>query len=507
MNRLRPVAVFLSLGALAALGYVPFGSDGDAQANASAGFKFANITQQAGFVSLRDLGGHGVQAADVTGDGFDDIYVTNIADPHQDRRELFFVNRGDGTFREQAIEAGIEDDGFFEGEGEESHAAVFADFDNDGDYDLFNAHTWTNRDRIYRNDGGGRFVDLTESAGIQIVEKDSRGVAAGDINGDGRVDIVLSAWEGRPQVAYINRGSFHFLRRDNLGIDKRELSNQGIMLTDYDADGDLDFASTGWFALDLPLGPIALYQNRGTGVFTEVTAESGITFKENVPGNGWAFGDVDNDGDLDALVVGQDKAKLYLNAEGGRFQFAQDFSRGHFTAGLGDLDHDGDLDIYFAGNQAIFENNGKGFFKRVPVAGLTGVGANPRAVSLVDIDNDGDLDFAVASKRGPNTMFRNNLNDDNWLQVELRSPRGEAGAFGARVYVYDAGHLNDPKHLKGLREAQSANGYCAQNSPVLHFGLKAGTSYDLKVRFLDGTTVTRPGVQTTQRILVDGRNP
>ena len=132
MNRLRPVAVFLSLGALVALGYTAFGSEG-AQAEASAGFKFANITHQAGFVSLRNLGGHGVQAADVTGDGLDDIYVTNIADPHQDRRELFFVNRGDATFREQAIEAGIEDDGFFAGEGEESHAAAFADIDNDGD--------------------------------------------------------------------------------------------------------------------------------------------------------------------------------------------------------------------------------------------------------------------------------------------------------------------------------------------------------------------------------------
>jgi hypothetical protein len=496
----------VSLGALAAAGYALSGRAA-VEAQSSAGFRFANITNQAGFVSLRNFGGHGVQAADVTGDGFDDIYVTNIADPKVDRRELFFVNQGDGTFAERALEAGIEDDGFFEGNSEESHAAVWADFDNDGDYDLFNAHTWTGRSRLYRNDGDGRFVDLTESAGIQVINLESRGVAAGDIDGDGRVDIVLSAWEGRRNIAYINRGNFRFQRRDSLGIDGRELFNQGIMLTDYDADGDLDLASTGWFALDLPFGPIALYQNRGMGVFTDVTEQSGITFKENVPGNGWAFADVDNDGDLDALVIGQDRAKLYLNVGGGKFQFAQDFSRGHFTAAFGDFDHDGDLDIYFAGNQAIFENNGRGFFRRVPVDGLAGVGANPRAVSLVDIDNDGDLDLAVASKRGPNTLFRNNLNDANWLQVELRSPQGEAGAFGARVYVYDAGRLDDPAHLTGMREAQSANGYCAQNSPVLHFGVRAGNTYDVKVKFLDGTTVTRLGVQATQRISIDGKNP
>jgi len=506
MNRRRPVAVVLSLVASAASAYVLAGWPG-VEAQSGSRFKFANVTNQVGFTSLRNYGGHGVQAADATGDGFADIYVTNIADPKQDRRELFFVNRGDGTFAERALEAGVEDDGFFEGNSEESHAAVWADFDNDGDYDLFNAHTWTGRSRLYRNDGNGRFVDLTESANIQVIDRESRGVAAGDINGDGRADIVLSAWEGQKNVAYINRGNFHFRRKDGLGIDGRELSNQGIMLTDYDSDGDLDLASTGWYALDLPLGPIALYQNRGDGFFRDVTQESGITFKENAPGNGWAFGDVDNDGDLDALVIGQDTAKLYMNTGGGSFQFAQLFSRGDFTAALGDFDHDGDLDIYFGGNQAIFENNGKGFFRRVPVPGLQGLGANARAVSMVDIDNDGDLDLAVASKRGPNTLFRNNQNDDNWLQVELRSPRGEAGAFGARVSVYGAGQLGDPAHLLGMREAQSANGYCAQNSPILHFGVPAGGVYDIEVRFLDGTKVTRPGVPATQRILVDGQLP
>ena len=506
MNRLRLVAVFLSSAAVATAGYTLSGWAG-IEARSAAGFQFTNITNKAGFVSLRNFGGHGVQVADATGDGLADLYVTNIADPKEDRRELFFVNQGDGTFAERALEAGVEDDGFFDGNSEESHAAVWADFDNDGDYDLFNAHTWTGRSRLYRNDGNGNFVDLTESAGIKVIDLESRGVAAGDINGDGRVDIILSAWEGVKNVAYINRGNFRFARKDAIGIDGRELFNQGIMLTDYDGDGDLDLASTGWFALDLPMGPIALYRNRGNGVFTDVTRESGITFKEDAPGNGWSFGDVDNDGDLDALVVGQDKAKLYFNVGNGVFEFAQLFGRGDFTAGLGDLDQDGDLDIYFGGNQAIFQNNGKGFFKRVAVAGLKGIGANARAVSMVDIDNDGDLDLAVASKRGFNTLFRNNLDDDNWLQVQLRSPRGEAGAFGSRAYVYDAGHLDDPAHLRGLREAQSSTGYCAQDSPILHFGLPAGGTYDVKVQFLDGTTATRLGVQPTQRIFVDGKNP
>ncbi len=505
MLRLKIVVVFASLLALVAFGYSMLGPGG-AAAREAAKFKFGNITNQSGFISLRNFGGHGVQAVDTNGDGLAEIYVTNIADPKEDRRELFFVNQGNASFKEQALEAGVEDDGFFDGNSEESHAAVFADFDNDGDYDLFNAHTWTGRSRLYRNDGTGKFVDLTESAGIRIDDLESRGVAAGDINGDGRVDIVLSAWEGKKNIAYINRGSFRFERKDTLGIDGRELFNQGIMLTDFDGDGDLDLASTGWKALDQPYGPIALYRNRGNGTFIEVTRESGIRFQEDTPVNGWAFGDVDNDADLDALVVGQDTAKLYLNVGDGVFEFAQIFGRGNFTASLGDLDHDGDLDIYFGGNQAVYENNGKGFFKRVSVSGLGGIGANPRSVSLVDIDNDGDLDLALASKRGHNTLFRNQINDDNWLQLQLRSPKGEAGAFGAKAYVYDGGHLDDPGHLRGFRESQSATGYCAQNSPILHFGVPAGATYDVKVIFLDGTTVTRLAVEPTQRLFVDGTN-
>ena len=503
MLRLKISVALASLLALFVIGFSMFGPEG-AGARERAKFKFGNITNQSGFVSLRNFGGHGVQAADTNGDGLPELYVTNIADPKEDRPELFFVNQGNASFIEQALEAGVEDDGFFNGDSEESHAAIFADFDNDGDYDLFNAHTWTGRSRVYRNDGNGNFVDLTESAGIRIDDLESRGVAAGDINGDGRVDIVLSAWDGQKNIAYINRGSFRFERKDTLGIDGRELSNQGIMLTDFDGDGDLDLASTGWKAVDLPQGPIALYRNRGNGTFIEVTRESGIRFKEDTPGNGWAFGDVDNDADLDALVVGQDTAKLYLNVGDGVFEFAQIFGRGDFTAGLGDLDHDGDLDIYFGGNQAVYENNGKGVFKRVSAPGIGGIGANPRAVSLVDIDSDGDLDLALVSKRGQNTLFRNQLNDDNWLQVQLRSPKGEAGAFGAKAYVYDAGHLDDPEHLRGFRESQSATGYCAQNSPILHFGVPAGATYDVKIVFLDGATVTHLAVQPAQRVFING---
>ncbi len=492
--------MFLTALAVTALNSPCFaGSQGQEPAK----FSFTNITRQAGFFSLPNAGGHGVQAADVTGDEFVDLYVTNIADdPRENRRELLFINNGDGTFVERALELGVEDDGFYHERSEESHAAVFADFDNDGDFDLFNAHTHTGHSRLYRNEGDGRFVDISESAGIQILDLQSRGVTAGDINGDGLVDVVLSAWDGKRIVGYLNLGFLRFSKHERNGIDGKDLSNQGITLVDYDSDFDLDLVVTGWKLVNLPIGPVGFYQNQGNAIFTDKTQVSRVTSDNGT--NGWSFGDLDNDGDPDAVLVSKKRSKVYINKGRGGFEFVQDLFRGGFTAALGDMDHDGDLDIYIGGAEAIYRNNGRGWFELVGDVGLNGIGNNPRAASLADIDNDGDLDIALVSKRGANTLFRNNLNDDNWLQIDLISPGGQVGAFGAKLYVYDAGHLEDPQHLKGFRESRSATGYCAQNSPVIHFGLSAQQSYDLKVLFLDGTVVTHLGIRPPIRLTIDG---
>ena len=153
----------------------------------SAGVGFTNVTGESGFVSLRDFGGHGIQVADIDGDGLLDVYVTHIFDPKQNRPDLLFRNLGGSPqrFEEIGLVAGVADDGFFpltledgtvEEFSEESHAAVFADFDNDGDLDLFNGHTWSGHHRLYRNDGGARFVDISDSAGIDVVAISALGV-------------------------------------------------------------------------------------------------------------------------------------------------------------------------------------------------------------------------------------------------------------------------------------------------------------------------------------------
>jgi hypothetical protein len=420
------------------------------------------------------------------------------------------VNSGDGTFREQGVSAGIDDAGFFRGTSEESHAAVFADFDNDGDFDLFNAHTWIGNHRLYRNDGAGRFTDVSARDGIVVDNLETRGVAAGDVNGDGRLDLVLSAWAGRPMRLYLNRGRLRFDAKARLGVGGAELANQGIMLVDYDGDGDLDLVATGHRYTNPPIGPIGIYQNNGRGSFVDATAKSGIRFEQGATEegtNGWSFGDLDGDGDLDAVLVGGFRSKIYLNVGRGVFRLQQVLGQGNYTAVLGDLDHDGDLDIYVGGAEGIYRNDGRARFELVSHVGISGIGKDPRGAAAADFDGDGDLDILVVSKRGDNTIFRNDLNDTNWLQVELFGPRGDAGAFGAKVYVYDSRHVDDPAFFRGFREARGTTGYCSQNSPILHFGVPGGQAYDVKAVFPDGTFFIAKGAPAPGRVVIDPNAP
>lgn len=442
----------------------------------------------------------------MNGDGLTDVYVTNIFAPNEDRPDLFFVNQGGGVFHERGAIAGISDDGFFGRLSEESHAAVFADFDNDGDYDLFNAHTWSGNHKLYRNDGQGGLVDVSENSGIEIDNREPRGVAAGDVNGDGYLDLVVSSWENIQMQLYLGHGDLTFERGTQFGRRAAKLAQQGIMLVDYDSDGDIDLVLTGHEPVKDGIGPIALYRNDGAGGFVDATEQSGIRFVDEGV-NGWSFGDLDGDADLDAVIVSKQRTRIYRNIGEGRFLFAQEIDRGNFTAVLADFDHDGDLDLYIGGGEAIFANDGNGRFERHAPVGIVGTGNDGRATAVADFDNDGDLDIALVSKRGANTLFRNDHNGAGWLRVRLFGPGGQAGAYGTKVYVYDSRHVDDPNHLRGFREAREATGYCSQNDSELHFGVPAGQAYEIKAVFPNGTFFIAKGVTAPARVVIDPNAP
>ncbi len=479
--------------ALLAIAGAAFGQDDS--------IRFENATEASGFVSLSNRGGHGIQVADVDGDGWLDIYVTNIYNDLEDRPDLLFLNQRDPGLRlsEGGIERAVEDDGFYGASSNESHSAIFADLDNDGDFDLFNARTWNGSNRLYRNEGSGPFVDLSEAAGIDVTDLGTRGVGAADFDGNGLLDIFVSAWQGAQPIIYWHPAGLHFDRERVHGVDDRWPANQGITIADINGDGLQDVALTSFeYYKEDTVGPITILLNTGDKRFRDGTEELDLYYprasKDYRGTNGFSFVDIDNDGDLDCFIAGYHGSVLFRN-DGGRFRLIQQFEGVHYTGAFGDVDNDGDLDLYITGErgdfvEGIFVNDGSGGFALRPQA-VVGVGNDARAAVFADLTNDGTVELIIASKQGPNTVFLNRSPRTSSIQLSLIGPNGEAGALGARVRLYAAGRLGVPEFLRGFREVRGASGYCAQESPRLHFGVDGSSSYDVEIRFTDGTVVTR----------------
>ena len=469
---------------------------------------FTDITISAGVAGGAD-GGRGVMFADIDGDSRPDLYMTKINNDGVPRSDLFFRNVDGATFAEEGAARGIadSDDGG-------SNGSVWADLDNDGDYDLFNGSTWTKlnpstgnpvANDIYENDGTGNFTDQT-SADILATAIESRGVTAFDFDNDGDLDLFGVGASGTPGVAeaYVNNGGFVF--NTHVGGDlTTTVAMRGVLDTDYDGDGDIDI-----LAADDTGGRLTILNNDGTGIFTRIDAESiGI---DRSAFHGVSTADVDNDGDLDLLVVTDGSGHLFIrDSDTGQYTFSQTFSNIEgYMGGFADLDNDGDLDLVFAGDERVFLNKdlATGTFQSaqsVPVAGIS----DPRAIAFADIDGDGDVDFVISAKGSRNYLIRNDLTIDpvipNWLKVELVSPQCQAGAFGAMTRIWAAGQVGVT--MLGMRESRGNNGYLAQNDPVLHFGLASEVTVDVVVDWLDGTQTQVLGAAANQQITIDACPP
>jgi hypothetical protein len=273
---------------------------------------------------------------DLDGDGDLDLYVTHYVRFDFDhnpfcgdrarnlrsycRPEAFdgvtdslYVNRGDGTFRDQAAERGIAT-----GKNEKGFGVLLSDVDDDGDLDVYVANDGT-MNRLYLNDGTGRFRDeaLLSGTGLSALgaAQSGMGVDLGDADGDGRMDLIVTNYSMETNTLYRNLGELLFEDASSpsgMVEPSYQYVGWGVQFFDYDNDGDLDLAVANGHAVDnievFEAGlryrqPNQLFENDGRGRFTDVTARAGGAWEVERVSRALAVGDVDDDGRLDLLIT------------------------------------------------------------------------------------------------------------------------------------------------------------------------------------------------------------
>jgi len=410
----------------------------------------------------------GVSWIDYDGDTYPDLFICNEDFSGRPAPNFLYHNNGDGTYArvresEIAVSGGC-------------LASTWADCDNDGDLDCYAARPFLNSNLLYVNNGDGTFSKDSSSLLVEA-RKFSMEVEWVDCDNDGLLDVFV-ANHGRPsdpalaQVYQNKNGSYTLMNNSNVGLIEDEAN--GVTWGDYDGDGDRDL----YWSRNNKLS--VLFANNGNGTFKQV--------KESVLGespakyhSSWA--DFDNDGDLDIYTHSGDPGivTLYKNLGSGSFEQLQDeefmADSGHWKGGYwGDYDNDGWSDLLVLGNDhyepclnRLYHNNGDGTFSRVTSGPISTDLEPSSAAAWTDHDRDGDLDLFIGNVNGVNnTLYENLGNANHWIQVQLEGTRSNRSGIGAKIRVL-AVISGEP--VWQMREVSAKTGFKSQSELVAHFGL------------------------------------
>jgi len=280
---------------------------------------------------------------------------------------------------------------------------AWADFDNDGDLDLFVGFRGE-PNRLYRNDDGV-FADVAPALGLDDPQE-TRAAAWGDFDGDGDLDLLVGfrLTEGHPNRLYRNEdaGTVFVDVAPELGLDLLGNTRQMSWL-DYDGDGDLDLF------VAFREQQNRMFRNEGRGLaFSDVTEATGLGDPRRTVGVAWF--DMDEDGDLDAFVANQngDLDAVYRNDQGVFSDIAPEWGMdsagrteeyGGVGTAVADYDLDGDLDLFVAnyGIDVLWRNDGGGSFTKVADGTMPGEDYHSTTASWGDFNNDGWPDLFVVS--------------------------------------------------------------------------------------------------------------
>jgi enediyne biosynthesis protein E4 len=415
---------------------------------------FTDVTASSG-IAFRGYG-MGVATGDYNNDGFEDLLITGY------NKRALYRNNGNGTF--SPVD-------FPQPPGVWSTSASFFDYDRDGRLDLVilsyvNFSEGANKAcyaptgepdyctprayapvsaRLYHNDGGDRFSDVTDKSGINRALGPGLGVAAADLNGDGWPDLFV-ANDTAPNHIWINQrnGTFKEAGLESgaaYGEDGLAKAGMGVAIGDFDGDGKEDL-----FVVNLMREGATLYRQQtvspqGVPMFLDVTRQSGlytITYPFTGFGTGWL--DFDNDGRLDLFIA---NGAVTLREE----------QRGQPAP--------------FKEKNLLIHNEGGKFTDVTARAGrVFQLLEVTRGAAFGDIDNDGRMDIVITNNNGPARLLLNNAPKAGWLEVRLQgSGKVNRDALGALVTLYRDGLPNL------VRRVHTDSSYCSASDPRVHFGL------------------------------------
>ncbi len=430
---------------------------------------FEDVTKKAG--ANDPAYSMGAAIGDYNNDGYPDIYVCNYG------ANILYKNNGNGTFINVTRKAKVA------GGNECSIGAVWLDYDNDGNLDLYIGNYLVfdpeynyfyapdgfpgpmaynaQADYLFHNKGDGTFEDVTRSMGIVDLDGRAMGVGAADYDDDGFVDIFVAndhtlnyLWHNDGGKKFTDRGIMSGTAFSQAGEATVSMS---VDFADFNSDGLLDiFLSDDTYC--------SLYKNLGNGVFSDESYTTGIAMAAG-QFVGWSssFVDYDNDGDVDIFKTNGALKHLY----------------GH--------------------EDQLFENLGDGKFKEVSndLGKYFREEYVGRGACLGDYDNDGDFDIYIANLNSRGMFLRNNKgNQNNWLILNLIGTTSNRDAVGARVRLT----LGDKIQIG---QQKSTTGYLSQNDHRMHFGLAKNEMVEMiEIKWPSGKIQVLDNVKPNQILTV-----
>ena len=495
----------------------------------TAGLTFVHTDGRSGLRLFNEFLGSGGGFFDYDNDGDLDIYFVNGAiqtdnPSNHAQPNTLYRNNGDGTFTDVTEEAGVGSTAYGTG-------ATVADYDNDGDLDLY--VTNFGEDQLYQNNGDGTFTDVTTHTGVGNPNWGTS-CAFADVDNDGHLDLYVAnyaaytpendirceergvhvycgphAYPAVHDTFYKNNGNGTFTDMSNLfrSSDLHPQHGLGVTFGDYDTDGDIDL----YVANDQD--PNFLFQNNGNGNFLEVALFSGVCYNDmgkEEAGMGTDFGDYNNDGRLDLTVSNYqtETNTVYHNHDGTFFtdntitSGIAEVTHGYLGWGIRffDYDNDGHQDIFVANGHLmdnitvlekhvrypqrnlLFRNGGDGTFVNV-TSEIDGLALEKvsRGAAVGDYDNDGDLDILVTNCNQRPDLLQNVVgNQNNWIQIQVVGQKSNRSGIGARIKIVTETHIQ-------YREVQSGGSYLSFHDLRTHFGVgKAEQIESLEIRWTSG---------------------